>query len=598
MGYLTPLEAKELRELKIIAFDTEDDSNGNVKLLNFASRMPNGKIKHTTFRHPVFARNWIRQHKGRCFFVAHNLEYDICNVYRDQGFTDVSRLSYTSRLIVAEMNDANAKWIDSFNFFPSSLKKMGEVVGLEKMETDDFDNLEYCRRDTEIVLVFMEQFQKKLIDEVGVGLSPTIGGISMKAFRTNFLEGSIETWNEPKALEAYFGGRCELFYKGKIDGYGEWQGINVADVNSMYPRVMQERYPDCSSLNESEDWEQYEFGISEVTIFVPESVNVPPLPCRNEAGRLVFPVGTFRGTWTNHEIRHAVKTCRARVLQTHYSIGTDTGLDIFSKYVAHFYEKRKQSKNEFEKTFYKLFLNNLYGRLAQHNPRVEARTAEMDEEEQEETQARLVKRLGHFWIYEIPLVEPPETANWLWGTYVTSYARILLHSGLLAVEKAGGQLIYCDTDSIFWAGPEAPAGLDLDEKKLGAWKVERFKSGEFIIPKGYILRGYPEPVTEKTLKKHPKLKIGDSYSEIKIACKGVPMPRAMSIDEIETESNPAWRFLKMGEATSRRPHRLRAALARDLVPGAWGDYSKSRKTPYTRRPGPEWGPTRPPVMGR
>jgi hypothetical protein len=290
--------------------------------------------------------------------------------------------------------------------------------------------------------------------------------------------------------------------------------------------------------------------------------------------------------------------CGATVLETHYSLGTDSGIDPFTKYVDHFYAKRKASKNDFEKTFYKLFLNNLYGRLSQHNPRIEARTAEMDEDEKEELQARLVKRLGYFWIYEIPLIEPPDTACWLWGAYVTSYARITLHKGLIAVEKAGGQLIYCDTDSIFWAGPDKPKGLELNPDKLGAWKVEQFESGEFIIPKGYILRGYPEKVTEKTLQKHPKLKIGDDYTEIKIACKGVPMPKALSLEEIETESNPAWRFLKMGEATTKRPHRLRAALARDLVPGAWGDYKKSRKTGYTRRTSEGFGPTKPPVMGR
>lgn len=592
MGTLTPLDSKELRELKIIAFDTEDDSNGGVHLLNFAFRMGNGKIKHQTFRHPVLARKWIRQQKGRCFFVAHNLEYDLCNGYRDQQFTDIERLSYTSRLIVAEMNDSQAKWIDSFNFFPASLKKMGEVVGLEKMETDDFDNIEYCRRDCEIVLTFMEMFQRKLIEEVGVGLAPTIGGISMRAFRTNFLPHSLPTYNEPIALEAYYGGRCELFYKGLIEK------VEVGDINSMYPTVMQELYPDCGSLLETSNWDDFQFGISTVTIHIPEAVNIPPLPHRDETGRLVFPVGTFTGTWCNVEIQHAIDSCQAEVLETHFSIGTDSGIDVFGPYVRHFYAKRLESKNEFERTFYKLFLNNLYGRLGQHNPRIEARTAEMDEDEREETQARLIKKLGYFYVYEIPLIEPPETACWLWASYVTAYARISLHKGLLAVEKTGSQVIYCDTDSIFWSGERNPPGLELNEKKLGAWKIERFADGEFIIPKGYILHGYPEPVTEKIQKKYPKLKIGDSYSEIKIACKGVPMPRAMDIGEVETESNPAWRFLKMGSATSMRPIRLRTALDRGMVPGSWHESPKSRKTEYTRRTSEGFGPTSPPVLGR
>lgn len=590
MGVLTPLESKDLRGKRIIAFDTEDDSNGNVGIINFAYRAKSGKVIHNTFRSPVFARRWVRLQKGDVLFVAHNLEYDLCNIYRDQEFTDVDKLSYTARLIVGELNGLRAKWIDSFNFFPASLKKMGECIGLEKMESD-FESVEYCQRDTEIVLVFMERLQQKLIDDVGVGISPTIGGIAMKTFRTNFLTETVQTWNETKALEGYFGGRCELFYKGILED------IKVADVNSMYPDAMTKDYPDCSTLRECSKWDNFEFGLSEVTIHIPEDNYIPPLPYRDKNGRLIFPVGTIRGTWTNHEIHNAIKLHGAKVLSTHYSIGTDTGKKYFEKYVHTFYKLRNESDDEFNRTFYKLLLNNLYGRFSQHNPRIEALTGEMDDETLEETGARLLKTLGHFYIYEIPMLEPPETANWLWGTYVTSYARILLDRSLVAVHKTPGTtIIYCDTDSIFWQGPKEIPGLELDPKKLGAWKIEEFASGDFMIPKGYILKGYPRRVDEKLHKKYPSLKIGDMHTDVKIACKGVPMPRALDIGQIETNENPAYRFLKEGSAVVKRPTRLRAALSRDLVPGAWIDTPKTRKTEYTRRTGGATGPTFPQVF--
>lgn len=64
MGVLTPLESKDLKEKRIIAFDTEDDSNGHVGIINFAYRAKNGNIIHNTFRSAVFARRWIRLQRG------------------------------------------------------------------------------------------------------------------------------------------------------------------------------------------------------------------------------------------------------------------------------------------------------------------------------------------------------------------------------------------------------------------------------------------------------------------------------------------------------------------------------------------------------
>jgi hypothetical protein len=247
--------------------------------------------------------------------------------------------------------------------------------------------------------------------------------------------------------------------------------------------------------------------------------------------------------------------------------------------------------------FYKLLGNNLYGRFSQHNPRVEVLTCEMESDELEKTQARLIKRLGIFWIYEIPLIEPPPTANWLWGTYVTSYARIKLDTALHRAHLDGNRLLYCDTDSIFWTGNETLTGVEFDDKKLGAWKLEKFASGNFMMPKGYILKGYPVPVTEKIRKKYPSLKLGDPYTEIKIACKGVPMPRSLEYDDLETEENPAFKFLTTGHALTKRPNRLRSALARGRVPGAWEPVPKTRLTEYTRRTVRKNGETSPLVFG-
>lgn len=590
---LTPMKKRKAYALPIIAVDTEDDSSGHVTLIDFCWRGPDGKAWHKTFTQPVLARQWIRLKKRNCIFVAHNLEYDLCNLFRDQEFTDIARLSYTSRLISAEMLNSKAIWLDSFNFFPSSLAAMAKTVGMKKGELD-IHSLEYVRGDTEILLTFVEQFQKKVVEELEVNLTPTIGGLSMRVFRTSFLDKEYEQFNKPLALSAYYGGRCELFFRGEIDN------IHYADVNSMYPDAMLSDFPDCEYLQTMSRWDEFPHGIADVTVHVPEDTFVPPLPGRTPEGRLVFPVGTFRGVWTLPEIQHAIRECKVSVLDFHEGYGTSRTVRPFDSYINHFYEKRKQSVNDFERTFFKLFLNNLYGKMAAHNPRKEARTSPMDEKEQEKLNAVLVQTLGKFYVYEIQSDEPPPTANWIWGSYITSYARIKLHKGLLSAHRNNCKLIYCDTDSIFWKGSPNPPGLELNASKLGAWKVEHFASGDFMIPKGYILREH-DTVISWDYDTTPGVEYLESEYTIKgkakIACKGVPIPKALNPELMETEENPAWAFLKCGFAEVRKPTRLRAALARDLTPGAWLPTPKTRKTEYERRQTMGDGTTYPLVLG-
>ena len=57
-----------------------------------------------------------------------------------------------------------------------------------------------------------------------------------------------------------------------------------------------------------------------------------------------------------------------------------------------------------------------------------------------------------------------------------------MFKSIKAVHNAGGKVIYCDTDSMVTTGltqDDLNGVLELDEKKLGAWDIERAKGVEY-----------------------------------------------------------------------------------------------------------------------
>lgn len=533
--------------------------------MDFCRRV-GGKLVHNTYYNVSDALDFIYSLKEKHLFVAHNLEYDIINLTRDVNYYPIKRMTYTARLISAKFKDSPHLFIDSMNYYADSLAKMGEVVGVEKLKMD-LSSDEYVHRDTEILYLFVEGFQEKVNAELGLSLSPTIGKMALQAFRRNFLDRDYIPFNDEICSNAYYGGRCELFNKGEVNGQ-----INYVDINSMYPSVMLKEYPDTNTIRPIYDIDTT-FGVSKVTIQIPKSLYVGPLPYRDD--KLIYPVGTITGTWTNHEIRHALdRGCK--ILKFHDGMGTDSGVKPFKEFVEYYYDKRLNHKNEFEKVFYKLLLNSSYGKYFQHNDYVECRSEQMSVKEQKFTGAKLQKLLGPLWFYEMPMREPPPTANYIWGCYVTSYARINLEEILTEVHH-NGTLLYCDTDSCIYLADKRTPKLWMDEKKLGALKLEEYEYANFVMAKGYILR--------------------DKKGQYKTVCKGVPQPREIAKDKIYSEENPRYNFLLDGKASFDKPVKMRESASTGELPNLWREVRKEMRTIYDRRKVHTDGTTEPIFIG-
>jgi hypothetical protein len=566
-GSFDKIETK-LKKYPIIGFDSEDDSKGTPTLFSFYSE--DGPY---TTRHWQDAMDYIYSIETPSIFVAHNLEYDIANLFKADDYFMVEEMIYASKLLRVNMFGTKHFFINSGSFFYGSLAQMGEFIGLEKLEGNALDE-KYVHRDAEIVQKWMKGFQDKLVDTMGVNLGITIGQMAMNVYRRSYmLDDTQITYNSPNVLKAYYGGRVEICYKGIVSN------PKVSDINSCYPTVMANyEYPDTSEIEDS-SINTHRFGVGKFTVNVPDML-IPPLPYKEKGeGRLFFPVGEFTGVWTYHEIRYA-QSLGVKIIKEHWGEGTNQGCRPFEKFVNTYYKLKsdaKQRGDKFEELLFKLWLNNLYGKWCQHksgsymarNPMPQSQIDKYKHHPDFST-----KKIGPFYSYDIPKLEPPKTANFMWGVYVTSYARTYLHDGIMKVKNAGYTPMYWDTDSIMYGGEGKGNPLPIS-KKLGDWDVESFDLGIFRQAKGYLLCN----------------KENKDYIIKKVACKGVP-------------TKYAWDFIIEGMATFMKPMRLKEALIRsnaevnkdkfikEIGENVWSDVTKEMRSIYIKRVG-ESGITRP-----
>lgn len=587
-GRLRPITA-DPAAARIVGFDTEDNSHGIP--LSFAFHDGQKGFYTTSAREAV---RFIYAQPETTVFVAHNLEYDLGNLFKSTDFVYIDAIIENSKILRCSIKGSKNFFLNSSAFFPGKLSRMGEMIGLPKLHGDVFDKA-YNIRDAEIVQKFVSKFQQRVIDKWGVSLGVTIGQMSMACFRKNYLPDPVVTYNGPNCLSAYYGGRVEAYRLGIIPG-----PVIVSDIKSCYPTVMRSYdYPDSATMERSR-LETHDFGIGEFTVLVPKDTPVPPLPLRSQGKRLFFPVGTFSGWWTYAEIRAAQETVPGfRILTEKAGEGTQHAARPFVQFVDDFYSERQawqkklkkdpaDAEAKFEVELLKLFLNNLYGKMAQKIASKMLVRDRLSENHYIRKRMPLEGYLAPFYQYKAEQQDDPAgTANYIWGIHVTSYARIYLREKMLQVVNAGGRLIYCDTDSIMYA---APAGwktpLDIGNN-LGQLDEEVFDLGIFRQAKGYLLcnRG----VWEKQKGKWEKQGDGKEgeFTPIKLACKGVPTSHAVD-------------FVLGGMARYRKPFRLKEALirvnargGRDLGEGipaqaeiavnAWHDVEKAMRSTYIKR---------------
>lgn len=176
----------------------------------------------------------------------------------------------------------------------------------------------------------------------------------------------------------------------------------------------------------------------------------------------------------------------------------------FANFVNKFLPLRSQDK--LSSAFGKYFLNSFYGSTALRPEKYTTFVTYSEDEAQELMRFLTVKKISRMSNVILLTIEvdekfckaynlkkrPLSTRNVSIAAAVASKARIKLYRAFLEIEKDGGRLLYCDTDSIFAAYSTLDTRQNFGSKK---W-LKFYPNALFISPKTYALDG-PQGCTVK-----------------------------------------------------------------------------------------------------
>ena len=383
-------------------------------------------------------------------------------------------------------NNHRIDFVNIQNYFGTSVAVIGQSIGLPKLDVDfktatDQELLTYCKRDVEIIFKAFRNLYYFIRDNKFGSIPYTLSGVSFSCYTHKFIKRQINVHINPEVLElerhAYYGGRCECFFIGKLK-----KGIYYkVDINAMYPFIMK--------VND--------FPVK----FIKQGVNVDPAlivktaaiycyiaECEIETeqpvyaikdnGKLIFPVGRFKTFLTTPSLLFGISNGHVKKV---LKVACYKKANIFNNFVDYFYNKRMEFRAEKNPAFAymcKIILNSLYGKFAQR-----AKTVIYDGRNEKAADMRRIiidydthKITTHqvFFGHETYTLQGDgEGYNSMpaISAHVTDYARLYLWK--LISEAGLTNCFYCDTDSII----VNKSGLknlipELHPDQLGMLKIE------------------------------------------------------------------------------------------------------------------------------
>lgn len=508
--YFRPL--KSLRQKDFYVYDTETgfyftDKDGTRKIkfelwarpetyiFGVLYGIENGKEFIKLFRSPDEAKKEFmkRKYKNKIIY-AHNGEYDYTATYGNIYEVDSDAI-FNGKFICA--TNGNTMFGDSYNLLQTSVEKLGKLVGIPKQQLGENytitrlqinDAINYCITDCKIVYVALT----RIFEDAQPCL--TIGSLSLKLFRHNFLDRVWDISNlSDEFFKAYYGGRTEAFYLGHTDA-------NVFDINSAYPWAMRNAsFPNPETLqkksiskNDLNYYLDHYEGMVSCTIEYKKDMHIPVLPFRTP-DKLLFPNGKFYGSWCFNEIRYALQY--VNIVSDCEIVYASRIESPFKEFIDYYYNLRDNTTDDFERYYYKLFMNNLYGKLVQRiNEKYifvtdQSRVKQLMNKHNSKWAELITVDGGYFLKMKLPESFTSHTIA-CWGAYITADVRILLHQTMQPIAKS---VLYCDTDSTITtkAIPQQFIGSKLGQWKQETYKVKKInslKDYEIIEPDGSVKR--------------------------------------------------------------------------------------------------------------
>jgi len=455
----------------------------------------------------------------KLYIVAHNFHFDfnvLClfDYIRSRNY-EIKKMSVDSQrfYITVRRDKKTICFLDSMNFYKTSISELGKMVGKEKLEYDFFADsnpeklVEYCYRDVEILA---ESFIRllKFIKEEDIGnFAVTSASLAFNSFRHKFMNTKIYIHNNIDAtkleIDSYRGGLTDIFCKGKFSGK-----FYKLDVNSMYPFVMsRHKYP-TKLIQVIENFPVEKLSkIPEGFVWIARcdlTITKPVLALRYKK-KICLVEGNITATITSAEYEAFKQYIKINKI---HSIAVYKADNIFKEYVEYYYNKRLEAKARNDNTnalFYKLLMNSLYGKFGQlirerelvSVTDLDDMLTENEKNNNESADISIVSKVGDKYLvlgkHKISYNSFPAIAS-----FVTAYARVYLMQLILKAQEEN--VYYCDTDSLIVNNEGYNNLRDLiDNSELGKLKLEDTADEiEIIAPKWYK---FAEKETHKGIKK-------------------------------------------------------------------------------------------------
>lgn len=475
-------------------------------------------------------------------FYFHNIKFDgefIINILFERGFKWISdRRKLTNKSFTTLISDKGMFYsmsiiledgtylelIDSLKILPFSVDAIAKGFGLPinklKLDYDEYrkpghvlteHEKEYLRNDVEIVAralkVLFEQNLTKM----------TQGSNALYDYKNIIGPKKFKYWfpppqNDTEIRQSYRGGftYCNPLYKGKDVG----EGI-VLDVNSLYPWVMSDcllPYGEPKFFNgQYKNDKSYPLYVQMITVnFDLKDGGIPTIQLKNNSR---FVPTEYVTSTEGEEITLCLTNVDLELLKDNYDIHTIEyhggwkyrgARGMFKDYIDKWYSVKVESSktgNKAMRQLAKLMLNALYGKFGL-NPVVKS---------------KIPHYIDGRVVYTVSMPEKRSPIYIAMATFITAYARNKTIRSAMSVKE---RFIYADTDSLHLSGWELPENLDIDDNKLGAWKIEsKFRRARFIRAKSYIEDTYHE---RKLHIKNNNSELIKKYWKIETTCAGMP----------------------------------------------------------------------------
>jgi hypothetical protein len=457
--------------------------------------------------------------------LGYNVSYD--EAFLRDVIDDSKILRNASRLIRIGLNKGEIIDIQNISGIEYSLENWIEFLDMKNkfnVEKVSFDDIELrVMMDAKATYYLAEFIQNYFNNQWKITLKNTIGSCALEIFKCNYLRYNIvRPYDERISTmerESLRGGRCEVFYRGI-------QNVISYDVRSMYVSIMKHCYipiPDSARYKDNPKWlENYRkyydkyLSILDVTVEIPEMfIGLLPYYCKVDGiNKVIYPVGIFRGVYTNVELQNAEKY-GLKILKVHRMIFyykkdkmfEQFATDIWSKRLKHnrkcyynctkcFYDDVKDCPFSIKNPYYNKALdtmnkktgNSLFGKFSQHVPEFSfyGREEHLPDEylellgDKENYVSYVYDYFGENYIdlHSRKMKDSKFTFCCI-SSFITAYARIYL---LNEAKKCGEHnIVYCDTDSLKIKnnGSYVTSGKDLGDFMAEYCKIEPFYAPKF-----------------------------------------------------------------------------------------------------------------------